>query len=98
MVFPTQPLTVLDAVTATGASAGSYGGDGLHHLTLQVDGIVAGDIVQIEASNDGVTWDQVGADIDADGIYAIELGAFYYRANFSDDTGGGTITATFNGG
>ena len=98
MTWPTQPLTVLDGVTATGASASAYGGDGLHHLTLQVDGIVTGDIVQIEASNDGATWDQVGADIDADGIYAVELGAFYYRVNFTDDSGGGSITATFNGG
>jgi hypothetical protein len=98
MTWPTQPLTVLDAVTSTGASAGAYGGDGLHHLTLQVDGIVADDIVQIEASNDGVLWDQVGDDIEEDGIYAVELGAFYYRANFTDDSGGGTITAIFNGG
>jgi hypothetical protein len=98
MTWPTRPLTVLDAEEDTGASDSAYGGDGLHHLTLQVDGIVSGDILQIEASNDGAIWDQVGDDIDEDGIYAVELGAFYYRANFTDDSGGGAITATFNGG
>jgi hypothetical protein len=98
MTWPTQPLTVHDGSTETGTGSGAYGGDGLHHLSLQVSGIVAGDIIQVEASNDGENWAQVGSDIDADGVYAVELGAFYYRANYSDNSGGGPVTAIFNGG
>ena len=101
-----QGFKSLDAVSVA-ANGAAYildsdvivGAGGPESYSLQVDGMVTNDIVQVEASNDeGVTWMQMGADITADGIYSAEAGAGRYRANLSDDTGGGTVTAIFFGG
>lgn len=68
-------------------------------LSLQVDGMMTNDIVQVEGSNDeGDTWTQIGDDITADDVYAIPGTMGRYRANLSDDSGGGTVDAIFFGG
>jgi len=92
-----KTLDAADQVT----TGGTYGVGSINRTTisLQVDGMVTNDIVQVEASNDeGTTWTQVGDDITADGIYSIETGANDYRANLTDVSGGGTVTAIFFGG
>jgi hypothetical protein len=70
---------------------------GFGHMSVQVNGMVTNDIVQVQASNDGTNYEPIGDDISADGIYAVELGAVEYRAAVTDVSGGGTITATFAG-
>jgi len=92
------PFTSLEQ-TASGVEDGKvFGGQGFHYIAVQVDGIVATDIVQIEAKNhDDLTFVQVGDDITADGVYAVEPGARYYRAAVTTAAGGGTITAVFTG-
>ena len=82
----------------TVANGGTFSGQGVAFITVQVTGVVTNDIVQIQASNDGVGWAQIGDDITADGVYAVERGAVYYRAIRSDITGAGTVDAVFAGG
>lgn len=85
--------------TASGTENGRvFGAQGYDTLSLHAEGIVAGDIVQVQASNDGTNWLQVGSDITEDGVHAVELGARYYRASVTDNSGGGTVAATFVGG
>lgn len=85
--------------TASGTENGAvFGGQGFDAITLHVEGIVSGDIVQVQAANDdGLTYVQIGSDLTADGVYAVEIGARYYRAIVSDASGGGTVTAVFIG-
>jgi hypothetical protein len=76
----------------------TFGGQGFDKISVHVEGIVTDDIVQIEASNDdALAFVQIGSDITADGVYDVEVGAKYYRAVVSDDSGGGTIDAVFLG-
>lgn len=93
-------FTTLDAEdeVANGATW-TVGSVNRESFSLQVDGMVTNDIVQVEASNDsGTTWTQIGDDITADGVYSVEAGADSYRAIVSNVSGGGTITAIFFGG
>lgn len=93
-------LASLDgATTVVDGAAFVTGSVNRESFALQVDGMVTNDIVQVEASNDGgTTWTKVGDDITADGIYSVEAGAERYRANLTDVSGGGTVTAIFFGG
>lgn len=86
------------ASTISNGGAWPVGSVDRESFSLQVDGMVTNDIVQVEASNDGgTTWTKVGDDITADGIYSVEAGAERYRANLTAVTGGGTVTAIFFG-
>jgi hypothetical protein len=91
-----NPFTSLDATAATGPGA-EWPAGGYRTPAVQLVGIIDTDIVQVEASIDGANWEQLGEDIVADGVFIIEAGAGLLRANFTDDTGGGTITAIFLG-
>ena len=98
MIHFATPFTSLEQ-TASGVEDGKvFGGQGFHHIAVQVEGIVATDVVQIEAKNDDdLAFIQLGSDITADGVYAVEPGARYYRAIVSANAGGGTVTAVFTG-
>jgi len=87
------------AQTASAVENGkAFGGQGFEAITVHVEGIVSGDIVQIQARNDDeLTFVQIGSDITADGVYAVELGAMHYRGIVSDNSGGGTVTIAFLG-
>lgn len=87
--------TLLDAVEATGAGASVEPPIGTESFSVQITGI-SGDTVQIQASNDDTNWSQVGDDITANGIYSVESGALYYRANVTAYSAG-TITAVAAG-
>lgn len=77
---------------------GAFGGQGFEAISVHVQGIVAGDIVQILAANDdALTPVQIGSDITADGVYGVDLGAKFYYASVSDNTGTGLIKAVFIG-
>lgn len=82
----------------TVANGEAFNAEGVERLSLQVSGIVSGDIVKAQASNDGgATWSDLADDITADGIYSIQVGAGMYRARRSDITGAGTVEAVFGG-
>lgn len=71
---------------------------GARNPAIQVDGIVAGDIIQIEVSNSpdpddsSAIVDQLGDDITEDGIYQIDPGPKWIRAARSDISGSGDVT------
>lgn len=87
------------AQTASAVEDGkTFGGQGYDAISVHVEGIVSGDIVKIQAKNDDeLTFVQIGSDITADGVYAVELGAAFYRGIVSDNSGGGTVTIVFLG-
>ena len=91
-----NPFVSLNAIAVTGAGD-EWPAAGYRAPAVQLEGLIALDEVEIEASIDGVNWETLGAALTADGVYVIEPGAGLLRANFTDDTGGGTITATFLG-
>jgi len=93
-----RPYYSLVQTVAAVENGKTFGGQGYEAISVHVEGIVTNDIVQIQARNDDeLTFVQIGSDIVADGVYAVELGAMHYRAIVSDKTGGGTITAAFLG-
>jgi hypothetical protein len=93
-----RPFYSLQQTVAAVENGDDFGGQGFDSISVQVGGIVTNDIVQIQAKNhDDATYVQIGSDITADGVYAVEPGARYYRAIVSDKTGGGTIDAIFLG-
>lgn len=93
-----RPFYSLDQAVAAVENGKDFGGQGFDLISVHVEGIVTNDIVQIEAKNDdALTYVQIGSDVTADGVYAVEVGARYYRAIVSDDSGGGTIKAVFIG-
>jgi hypothetical protein len=98
MIHFAAPFTSLAQTVAAVENGGAFGGQGFFGISVQIDGIVTNDIVQIEAKNvDELAFVQVGSDIIADGLYAVEPGSRYYRAIVSDKTGGGLISAVFVG-
>jgi len=98
MINFAAPFTSLAQTVAAVEDGGAFGGQGFHSISVHIEGIVTNDIVQIEAKNDDdLTFVQVGSDIIADGVYAVEPGSRYYRAIVSDKTGGGLIQAIFVG-
>lgn len=78
-------------------------------VSIQVSGIIAGDKVQIEGSNDeglredsgGIThWSNIPisgvADITVDGIYTLATSPRWLRARRTDITGGGSVVVLLN--
>ncbi|HVY46482.1 MAG TPA: hypothetical protein VHB21_11415 [Minicystis sp.] len=63
---------------------------------VQVTGIAGGGVLKLEVTIDGSTWVRSGADVNADGIYAIAETAQQIRANRST-LGSGTWTAKLSG-
>ena len=91
-----NPFPSLVAAVGTGAG-NEWPAAGYRAPAVQVEGIVAGDTIDIEASIDGATWEVLGATITADGVYVIEAGAGVLRANVTAVAGGGTLNAWFMG-
>ena len=93
-----RPYYSLAQTVAAVEDGKTFGGQGYESISVHIEGMVATDIVQIEAKNDtDLTFVQIGSDITADGVYAVELGAAYYRGIVSDKSGGGTVTIVFLG-
>lgn len=82
--------TLLNAVTATGASA-AVQVDGGQPVFLQVAGITTA-TVALQGSLDGTTFATIGTALTADGIITIANSPKYVRANCTAYTSG-TITA-----
>jgi hypothetical protein len=92
MSMMTSPVTVLNAVTATGASIAQQPGliNG-NKVNLQVTGITTA-TVALEGSVDGTTFFTVGTVLTANGLVSDDKALPYYRANVTAYTAG-TITA-----
>lgn len=88
-----SPVTVLNAVVATGASIAQQPGlqEVGGRVNLQVVGITTA-TVALQGSVDGTTYFTVGTALTADGIVSDGSGLPYYRANVTAWTSG-TITA-----
>ena len=86
----TSPVTLLNAVTASGASK-AVQNDGGQPAFLQVTGITVG-TVAFQGSLDGITFATIGTALTADGIITIANAPNYLRANCTAYTSG-TITA-----
>lgn len=88
MTAQSQPTTLLNAVTATGASRaiGSDGGP----LFMQVSGITTA-TVALQGSLDGTTFVTIGSALTADGMITLANAPKYVRANVTAYTSG-TIT------
>lgn len=82
--------TLLNAVTATGASS-AVQVDGGQPVFLQVSGITTA-TVALQGSLDGTTFATIGTALTADGIVTIANAPKYVRANCTAYTSG-TITA-----
>ena len=94
--FYTRPYYSLsEAITVVNGA--NFGGLGLSAITVQTVGIVAGDVVQIFRSNDGLNWIQDGSDITTNTITDLTTGAVYYRARLNAIAGGGAVDAIFAG-
>lgn len=92
----TRPYYSLSGAEAV-VDGAAFGGLGLSAITLQTVGIVAGDVVQLFRSNDGVTYYQDGSDITTNTIVDATPGAVYYRARLNAIAGGGAVDAIFAG-
>ena len=86
----TTPVTLLSAVTATGASKAVQADGGLPAF-LQVSGITSA-TVALQGSVDGTTYATIGTALTADGIITIANAPKYLRANCTVYVSG-TITA-----
>ena len=86
----TAPITLLSAVTATGASK-AVQADAGQPAFLQVVGITTA-TVAFQGSLDGTTFATIGTALTADGIVTIANAPKYLRANCTAYTSG-TITA-----
>ena len=84
------PITLLSAVTASGASK-AVQVDGGQPVFLQVSGITTA-TVALQGSLDGTTFATIGTALTADGIITIANAPKYIRANCTAYTSG-TITA-----
>lgn len=92
MSMLTSPVTVLNAVVATGASVAQQPGVRFgERVNLQVTGITIA-TVALEGSVDGTTYFTVGTALTANGLVSDDKGLPYYRANCTAYTSG-TITA-----
>jgi len=85
-----SPITLLSAVTATGASKAVQVDSGLPAF-LQVNGITTA-TVAFQGSIDGTNFSTIGTALTADGIVTIANAPKYLRANVTAYTSG-TITA-----
>jgi len=85
-----SPITLLSAVTATGASTAVQVDPG-QPAFLQVSGITTA-TVALQGSLDGTTYSTVGTALTADGFVTLANAPKYLRANCTAYTSG-TITA-----
>ena len=90
MASLTTPVTLLSAVTATGASQ-AVQADAGQPAFLQVSGIT-GATVALQGSLDGTNWSTIGTALTANGIVTIANAPTYLRANCTVYVTG-TITA-----
>jgi len=86
----TTPVTLLSAVTATGASKAMQT-DGGQPAFLQVSGITSATVV-FQGSLDGTNWSTLGSSLTADGLVTVANAPKYLRANCTVYVSG-TITA-----
>ena len=86
----TSPVTLLSAVTATGASKAMQA-DGGQPAFLQVSGITSATVV-FQGSLDGTNWSTLGSALTADGLVTVANAPKYLRANCTVYVSG-TITA-----
>lgn len=86
----TSPVTLLSAVTATGASKAMQA-DGGQPAFLQVSGITSATVV-FQGSLDGTNWSTLGTALTADGLITVANAPKYLRANCTVYVSG-TITA-----
>ena len=86
----TSPVTLLSAVTATGASK-AVQADAGQPAFLQVSGITSA-TVALQGSLDGTTYATIGTALTADGIITVANAPKYLRANCTVYVTG-TITA-----
>jgi len=85
-----SPITLLNAVTATGAST-AVQVDAGQPAFLQVSGITSA-TVALQGSLDGVTYSTIGTALTGDGIITVATAPKYLRANCTVYVTG-TITA-----
>jgi len=86
----TAPITLLNAVVATGASTAVQADAGQPAL-LQVSGITSA-TVALQGSLDGTNWSTIGTALTANGIITVANAPKYLRANCTVYVTG-TITA-----
>jgi hypothetical protein len=90
MAALTAPITLLNAVGATGAS-GAVQADAGQPAFLQVSGITSA-TVALQGSLDGTNWSTLGTALTADGLVTVANAPKYLRANCTVYVTG-TITA-----
>jgi hypothetical protein len=90
MASLTSPITLLDAVGATGASIAVQVDSG-QPAFLQVSGITSATVV-LQGSLDGTNWSTLGTALTANGIVTVQNAPKYLRANCTVFVTG-TITA-----
>ena len=86
----TSPITLLNAVGATGASTAVQVDSG-QPAFLQVSGITSA-TVALQGSLDGTNWSTIGTALTANGIITVQNAPTYLRANCTVFVTG-TITA-----
>ena len=86
----TAPITLLSAVSATGASTAVQVDTG-QPAFLQVSGITSATVV-LQGSLDGTNWSTLGSALTANGIITVQNAPKYLRANCTVFVTG-TITA-----
>jgi hypothetical protein len=84
------PITLLSAVTATGASKAVQVDSGLPAF-LQINGITSA-TVALQGSLDGTNWSTIGTALTSDGLITVANAPKYLRANCTVYVSG-TITA-----
>jgi hypothetical protein len=90
MAALTAPITILNAVVATGASK-AVQADAGQPAFLQVSGITSA-TVALQGSLDGTNWSTLGTALTADGLVTVANAPKYLRANCTVYVTG-TITA-----
>jgi pectate lyase len=90
MAALTAPITILNAVVATGASS-AVQADAGQPAFLQVSGITSA-TVALEGSLDGSNWSTIGTALTANGMVTVANAPKYLRANCTVYVTG-TITA-----
>jgi dihydroorotate dehydrogenase len=90
MAALTAPITILNAVVATGASS-AVQADAGQPAFLQVSGITSA-TVALEGSLDGANWSTIGTALTANGMVTVANAPKYLRANCTVYVTG-TITA-----
>jgi len=90
MASLTSPITLLNAVGATGASTAVQVDSG-QPAFLQVSGITSATVV-LQGSLDGTNWSTLGTALTANGIVTVQNAPKYLRANCTVYVTG-TITA-----